>query len=439
MSARDTALNVLIQCRRNGAWMDAALKEQLAKDRLDRRDAALATRLCAAMLQNRLLLDEWISRFSKGKLSALQPVVLDVLRLAVCQLRFFDRLPPSAVVNEAVEQAKRLANPRAAGLVNGVLRAMLREPERLELPEELSLRYSHPPALTELLRENVGSELLEPLLKSHNEAPPACLQTNLLRTDTPSLAAALEAEGYSVAPHPWLPDCLLVTGGGIEQSAAFREGLFWVQDAAAKLAVLALDPRPGERILDCCAAPGGKSFAAAVAMGNEGSVTACDIHAHKTKLLESGAARLGLTNLRALQKDASVPDPAWAGAFDRIIADVPCSGLGVIRKKPDIRYKDLTPLAGLPAVQRRILAAQAAHLKPGGVLVYSTCTVLKRENEELVEAFLADHPEFSLEPFALPGVGSVDSGMKTLLPCVEGTDGFFIAKLEKMTSNIYEQ
>ncbi|MBR7010719.1 MAG: 16S rRNA (cytosine(967)-C(5))-methyltransferase RsmB [Oscillospiraceae bacterium] len=431
MSARDTALSVLIDCRKNGAWMDAALKQHLFRDRLDRRDAALATRLCAAVLQNRMLLDEWISRYLKGKLSALQPAVLDVLRLAVCQLRFFDKLPPSAVVNEAVDQAKRLANPRAAGLVNGVLRAMLREPERLSLPGELSLRYSHPRELVELLRENVGPELLEPLLKCHNEAPPACLQTNLLRTDTPSLAASLEAEGHSVTLHPWLPDCLLVSGGGIEQSAAFRQGLFWVQDAAAKLAVLALDARPGERVLDCCAAPGGKSFAAAVAMGNLGSVTACDIHAHKTKLLESGASRLGLTNLRALQKDASVPDSAWAGAFDRIIADVPCSGLGVIRKKPDIRYKDLTPLAGLPAVQRRILEAQATHLKPGGVLVYSTCTVLKRENEDVIKAFLAEHPEFSPEPFALPGVGTVTTGMKTLLPCVEGTDGFFVARLKK--------
>ncbi|MBQ1678509.1 MAG: 16S rRNA (cytosine(967)-C(5))-methyltransferase RsmB [Oscillospiraceae bacterium] len=430
MSARDTALSVLIDCRKNGAWMDAALKQHLFRDRLDRRDAALATRLCAAVLQNRMLLDEWISRYLKGKLSALQPAVLDVLRLAVCQLRFFDKLPPNAVVNEAVDQAKRLANPRAAGLVNGLLRAMLRDPSRLCLPADLPIRYSHPVPLVELLRENVGEARLEALLASHNEAPPSCIQTNLLETDTPALLAALEAEGLNAAPHPWLPDCLLLTGG-VEQSAAFREGLFWVQDAAAKLAVLALDARPGERVLDCCAAPGGKSFAAAAAMGNLGSVTSCDLHAHKTKLIESGAARLGLSIIRALQKDASVPDSAWAGAFDRIIADVPCSGLGVIRKKPDIRYKDLTPLAGLPAVQRRILEAQATHLKPGGVLVYSTCTVLKRENEDVIEAFLAEHPEFSPEPFALPGVGTVTTGMKTLLPCVEGTDGFFVARLKK--------
>lgn len=431
MSARDSALQVLIACRKNGAWMDAALKQQLGKDRLDRRDAALATRLCACVMQNRLLLDEWIGRYLKGKRSDLQPVVLDVLRLAVCQLRFFDKLPPSAVVDEAVKQTKRLANPRAAGLVNGLLRNMLRDPSRLTLPTDLPLRYSHPKELVELLRENVGAERLEALLESHNQAPAVCVQVNRLRTDAEALRESLAAEGMEAQPHPWLPDCLLVSGGGIEQSAAFRDGLFYVQDPAAKLAVLALDPEPGEHILDCCAAPGGKSFAAAIRMENRGSVTACDIHPHKIQLLEAGAARLGIDCLSAQERDASVPNPEWAGRFDRILADVPCSGLGVIRKKPDIRYKDLGPTERLPEVQRRILEAQATHLHPGGTLVYATCTILRRENEAVVEAFLAEHPTFSTVPLELPGIGRVESGMKTLLPCVEGTDGFFFAKLIK--------
>lgn len=431
MSARDSALQVLIACRKNGAWMDAALKQQLGKDRLDRRDAALATRLCACVMQNRLLLDEWIGRYLKGKRSDLQPVVLDVLRLAVCQLRFFDKLPPSAVVDEAVKQTKRLANQRAAGLVNGLLRNMLRDPSRLTLPTDLPLRYSHPKELVELLRENVGAERLEALLESHNQAPAVCVQVNRLRTDAEALRESLAAEGMEAQPHPWLPDCLLVSGGGIEQSAAFRDGLFYVQDPAAKLAVLALDPEPGEHILDCCAAPGGKSFAAAIRMENRGSVTACDIHPHKIQLLEAGAARLGIACLSAMERDASVPNPEWAGRFDRILADVPCSGLGVIRKKPDIRYKDLDPTERLPEVQRRILEAQATHLRPGGTLVYATCTILRRENEAVVEAFLAEHPTFSTVPLELPGIGRVESGMKTLLPCVEGTDGFFFAKLIK--------
>lgn len=431
MSARDTALQVLIDCRRDGAWLDAALKQQLARDRLDRRDAALATRLCASVIQNRLLLDHWIGGSLKGKLKDLQPAVLEILRLAVCQLRFFDKLPPSAVVNEAVEQAKRLANPRAAGLVNGVLRAMLRSPEQLELPEDLSLRYSHPQPLIDLLRENVGPEKLEPLLRCHNEAPGTYLQANTLRTSCEAMIPDLRSEGLTAEAHPWLPDCVTVAGGGPEQTDAFRGGRFYVQDPAAKLAVLALDPQAGDRVLDCCAAPGGKSFGAAIAMKNRGKLVSCDIHPHKLNLIRAGAERLGLDCVQARLQDASLLNPEWVGAFDRIIADVPCSGLGVIRKKPDIRYKDLAPLAGLPAVQGRILEAQAAHLRSGGVLVYSTCTILRRENEDVVTAFLAAHPEFALEAFALPGLGRIDSGMKTLLPCDEGTDGFFIARLRK--------
>ncbi len=431
MSARDTALQVLIDCRRDGAWLDAALKQQLTRDRLDRRDAALATRLCGAVVQNQLLLDHWVSGFLKGRLKDLQPGLPEILRLAVCQLRFFDKLPSSAVVNEAVEQAKRLTNPRAAGLVNGVLRAMLRNPEKLELPEDLSLRYSHPQPLIDLLEDNVGPEKLEALLRCHNEAPGTFLQANTLRSSCEAMVQDLRSEGLTAEPHPWLPDCVTVAGGGLEQTDAFRGGRFYVQDPAARLAVLALEPQPGDRVLDCCAAPGGKSFGAAIAMKNQGTLVSCDIHPHKLNLIRAGAERLGLDCIQARLRDASVPNPEWAEAFDRIIADVPCSGLGVIRKKPDIRYKDLAPLAGLPAVQSRILEAQAAHLRPGGLLVYSTCTLLRRENEDVVRDFLAQHPEFALEAFTLPGLGRIDSGMKTLLPCDEGTDGFFIARLRK--------
>ena len=189
MSARDTALKTLIACRRQQAWSDGALKQNLLADRLDRRDAALATRLCFGVLQNRMLLDFWIEIYSNRKPEKLQPVVLDILRLAVYQIRFLDKIPPSAAVNEAVEQTKRLANGKAAGLVNAVLRSMLRDPDRLILPEDLSLRYSHPAALTELLRENVGEDRLEPLLASHNEFPPTCLQVNSLRASADEAAA----------------------------------------------------------------------------------------------------------------------------------------------------------------------------------------------------------------------------------------------------------
>ncbi len=431
MSARDTALATLIACRRAGAWSDGALKQNLARDGLDRRDAALATRLCFGVLQNRMLIDFWLSRFVRGRLDQLQPVVLDILRLAVCQLAFADKIPPSAAVSEAVNQTKAYANARAAGLVNGVLRAMLRAENAFALPEDPAVRYSHPRALVDLLRENVGEEKLEPLLAAHNGTPPTFLQVNTRRADARTVTASLEDEGFSVAPHPWLENCLTLSGGSPEHSAAFREGLFYVQDPAARMAVLAADPQPGMQVLDCCAAPGGKSFAAAIQMENRGSIRSCDLHGHKIDLIARGADRLGLDCIQASQADATTPNPDWADRFDLVIVDVPCSGLGVIRKKPDIRYKDLDRLAELPAVQARILAAQARHVCPGGVLLYATCTILKRENEDLVSAFLASHPGFAAEPFSLPGGLSAPEGTFTFLPCDHGTDGFFVAKIRR--------
>lgn len=431
MSARDTALATLIACRRAQAWSDEALKQNLARDRLDRRDAALATRLVYGVQQNRMLLDHWLSRFVRGKLSALQPVVLDILRLAVCQLAFLDRIPSSAAVSEAVSQTRKYANARAAGLVNGVLRAMLRDPDAFRLPDDLPTRYSHPAPLVELLRENVGEQRLEALLACHNAAPPTYIQVNACRAGAEEVRAELEAEGYAVTAHPWLPGCFELSGGSPEKSAAFRSGKIYVQDPAAKLAVLAAAPRSGMDVLDCCAAPGGKSISAAVCMENSGAIRACDLHAHKLPLIEKSADRLGLTCISVSRADALVPNPEWRDRFDLVLADVPCSGLGVIRKKPDIREKDLSALAALPEVQSRILEAQSGHVRPGGLLLYSTCTVLKRENEAVVERFLQTHPDYCPEAFSLPGDISAPDGFCTLLPCDHGTDGFFIAKLRR--------
>ena len=431
MSARDTALSVLIACRRQKAWSDGALKQQIARDRLDRRDAALATRLFYGVLQNQLLLDHWISLFLQVRPSAVQPVVQDILRLSVYQLRFMDKIPASAAVNEAVNQTKRLANSRAAGLVNAVLRNMLRSEERFVLPEDLSLLYSHPQALVELLRQNVGEQKLEALLQSHNLSPETFVQVNMVRTSAEDAAASLEEDGLQVRTHPWLPGCLQISGGSIESSAAFRNGLVYVQDPAARLAVTAAGICPGMRVLDCCAAPGGKSFSTAVDLQDRGIIRSCDIHPHKIELIRKGAERLGLSCIEAVLQDASVPVEEQREAYDAVIADVPCSGLGVIRKKPDVRFKDLDAIRALPEIQSRILEAQASHVRPGGVLLYSTCTILHRENEDVAGAFLAAHPEFEAAEFALPGGLHSENGMLTLLPCDHGTDGFFIALLRR--------
>lgn len=428
MTGRDAALRALLACRKSGAWSDGALKELLRG--MERREAALASRLCYGVLQNRMLLDWQLAQFTR--LEKLQPAVHEILRLALYQLTLADKIPASAAVNEAVEQTKRFANPQAARLVNAVLRNALRA-QPLPQPESLSVKYSHPQELTELFLEQFGPETTETLLKSHNEAPQTVLQINLLRTTTQEVMKALLGANVECSVHPWLPDCLTVRGtGSLEQLAAFEQGLLYVQDAAARLAVEAAGLEPDMRVLDCCAAPGGKSFAAAIAMQNRGSITSCDIHPHKLQLIERGAARLGITILQTRLQDASKPVPEWENAMDAVLADVPCSGLGVIRKKPDLRYKNLAQTEHLPEIQLAILRQQAHYVKPGGVLLYSTCTILKRENENVVQAFLRDEPLFFAETVHFPqNSGIPDGAMTTLLPCTHGTDGFFICKLRR--------
>ena len=358
----------------------------------------------------------------------------DILHLGLYQIYELDKVPESAAVNESVTLAKKYCkNPKAGALVNAVLRKAATK-GTLQEPVSYADRYSHPDELISLLKANLPKGKLEPMLIADNAAPRTVVQVNALRISAEELAERLNREHVSARPHEWMPDCLVLSGtGSLEQLPAFREGLFYVQDPAAKLSVLCAGlPETGGNALDCCAAPGGKSFAAAIAMGGKGSIVSCDIYPHKTALIENGAARLGLTNITARQQDASQVVPEWVGAMDTVIADVPCSGLGIIRKKPDIRYKNLKELEDLPALQLKILETQASYVRPGGTLLYSTCTVLKRENEDVVSAFLAVHGEFTTEPLPLPGVFSKnETGMLTLIPGEYDTDGFFICRLRR--------
>lgn len=435
-SARETAVLTLAACEKQGAWSDGHLKRAIRAAGLDRRDGALCARLCYGVLQNRLLLDWRLSRVCSMRLEKLDLKVLCGLRVAAYQLLFLDKIPPSAAVNEAVELAKgHSRNPRAAGLVNGVLRALLRE-ETPEIKgkdeiETLSIWYSHPRWLAEEFAALLGLEGAAALMEADNEQPPTAAQVNRLKTTPEKLAAELRSAGAEVRPHPWLEDCLRLTGtGDLEQLNAFRRGDFYVQDPASRLAVLAAGPGPDMRVLDCCAAPGGKSFAAAILMENRGELISCDIHPHKIRLLEAGRDRLGLDIIRPTLQNAAQTREDWRQGFDLVLADVPCSGLGIIRKKPDIRYKDPQSLKGLPRVQRSILDNCAQYVRPGGGLLYSTCTLLKRENDEIMDGFLADHPDFAPEPFELPHLGP-QPGRITFWPHIHGTDGFFAAKLRR--------
>lgn len=440
MDARETALLALNDCQRQGGWSDAILKKQLSAARLDSRDGALATQLCFGVLQNQMLLDFYLSRFSNLPLKRMEGRVVQALRLGAYQMLFLDKIPHSAAVNSSVELTrKHCKNPRAAGMVNGILRNLERGLDHLPtIPQTgpssyFSILYSHPEWLVKEFLTALGSEETARLLSANNSRPPITAMVNTTKTTAGALIEALEGEGVTARPHPWLADCLILSRtGNLERLAAFQEGLFYIQDPASKLAALALDPKPGMRVLDCCAAPGGKSFACAIQMEGQGEILSCDLHPHKKKLIQAGASRLGLTNITPITADGKKFRPDWENAFDRVLVDAPCSGLGVIRKKPDIRYKDPAPLSGLPEVQRAILDVAARYVKPGGTLAYSTCTVLRRENEDVVLGFLADHPEYKPDPIQLPGcVGDGTGGMLTLWPHRQGTDGFFISRLRK--------
>ena len=433
---REAALTALTACRRLDAWSDGSLKTACRE--LDRREAALAARLTYGVLQNRALLDHYLDACCTQRFESLEPFIRDVLRLGAYQILFMDRVPDSAAVDESVELVKRKKHQRASGMVNAVLRRLSREKDALpEIPvgdrvQYLSLRCSHPEWLVRRLVELLGEEEAEEYLRLNNEAVPTTIQRNPLRCTAAELEESLRDAGAEIKPHPWMPECWLLTGGGsLEAMPAFQQGWFQVQDAAARAAVLASGVEPGARVLDVCAAPGGKSFAAAMVMEDRGEIAACDIHRHKLALIEKGAERLGLTCIHAELADGRQCREEWLEAFDAVLCDVPCSGLGIIRKKPDIRYKDPAQLAGPPRGQRAILENACWYVRPGGILLYATCTVLPEENGAVTADFLSNRPEFHLEPFRLPGLEGENDGSLTLWPQRHGTDGFYICRMRR--------
>ena len=435
MSARETALNVLIACRKQAAWSNGVLKEYIVRDQLDRRDAALATRLCYGVLQNRNKLDFYLKQLLTGKLKDLHPAVHDILHLGIYQILHMDKIPASAAVNESVALAKKYCKKLryAPGLVNAVLRNAVRSADNLQQPKSLEDRFSHPKMLIDLLRQNVGQDRLEAMLAANNDMPKTVVQVNRLKVTTEELLQILQQEDVVAQPYEWMEDCLILSGtGNLEKLESFRKGLYYVQDVAAKLSVQCAQIPEGAKVLDCCAAPGGKSFSAAIAMAGTGAITSCDVHAHKIALIQNGAKRLGLENITAQEQDATQNRPEWNGQMDVVIADVPCSGYGIIRKKPDIRSKDPKTMEDLPQLQLQILCNQAQYVKPGGTLLYSTCTLLRRENEDVVAAFLKQRDDFYTEPLTLPSVFPENTdGMLTLVPGEYDTDGFFICRLRR--------
>lgn len=440
-TAREAAAFALFDIAERGAWSDGALHRRLDAAGLSSRDSALAAQLVYGTIQNELLCDWYLRQFSKLRLAKLAVRVRICLRMAIYQLVMLDRIPAYAVVDETVSIIRRYgkAGEKAVSFSNAVLHAVAEAVQqnalpRLNCPDKesyYSLRYSHPEWLVRRLIRQFGLKETEKILLENNRLTPNSVRVNRMRISVAEASAQLGADGFSVVPHPTADCILMVSGGEIASHPLFLDGAITVQDAAGSMTVDVLDPKPGETVIDCCAAPGGKSFGIAERMENTGKLLSCDIFEHKLKRIEDGAKRLGLCNLATNLQDASQKREEWIAAADRVLCDVPCSGMGIIRKKPEIRYKNEEEIADLPMIQRSILENCSQYVKAGGILVYSTCTILKEENEEVVTAFLDAHPEFEAVAFEHPICGVAEQGWITLLPHRHHTDGFFIAKLRR--------
>lgn len=439
--ARETAVRILSEVHTEGAYANVALAKALRGQKLSEQDRRFVTELVYGTVKAGGTLDWILSRYAKNPIKKMHPAVREILRLGLYQLFYLDKVPASAVCNTSVELAKKLAPRRLSGFVNAVLRTAVREPQRVAFPREkqdvyLALESEHPLWLVRHWIKTLGLEETRALTAFDNTQAPLCLRANTLRTTRDSLLRELEEGGAVCAPSAWAPEGIVVKRhGALDAMKPLQDGLAQVQDESSMLVAQVLDPRPGEFLIDCCAAPGGKSTHIAQKMQNQGRILAGDIYDHKIARIEENAKRLGITILETEKIDAREIGAAYEAMADRVLVDAPCSGLGVLRRKPDARWrKDAGELRALPALQVAILESAARAVKPDGILVYSTCTIEQAENRDVVRAFLAKHPEFYIEragAFLPAPHGHESEDMVQLYPQRDGTDGFFIARMHK--------
>jgi 16S rRNA (cytosine967-C5)-methyltransferase len=447
---RELALEVLRRVEEQGAYSGLALHGMLTEAELSRPDTALATELVYGTIQRLNTIDHVLSVKVKGWPRKVEPWVRCLLRMSYYQLRWLERVPAHAAVDEAVRIAKKRGHAGIAGLVNGVLRGLLREgvapalPAGLTAAERISLMHSHPQWLVERWIAVYGEQTTESMCEANNEPPHSSVRVNRLRTTREKLLADMLEAGLDAALSPLSADAVVASkAGSLADTPWYREGLLTVQDESSMLVAAAADPRPGMTVLDCCAAPGGKSTHLAEIMHNRGRVIANDLHPHKHSLIDRQKERLGLDIVETTISDAlALPDLLPPDSMDVVLLDAPCSGFGVIRRKPEIKWnKTEQDIAGLSELQGKLLRSAAALVKPGGSLVYSTCTIAPEENEQSIRGFLAEFPAFSLDP-EWPAevlrplrerniVTDSFSGMVQLLPHHFGSDGFFIARMRR--------
>lgn len=436
---RELAMQVLQKVHIEGAYANVVLVETLREVQLSERDRRFLTELVYGVTKAGVSLDYMIGRYV-ADLRKAQPAIRELLRLGFYQIFCMDRVPPSAACNTAVELAKKHGRRGAESFVNGVLRAALREPERAAFPDgrdarSLALRTWHPQWMVERWIRTYGYERTEELCRCNNTSAPLSMRVNTLRTNRDALMEQLAAAGAQVRASAWVPDGIVLDAhGALDELAALREGLAQVQDESSMLVAHILGAEPGMTVIDACAAPGGKTTHIAQRMENRGRILAFDIYEEKIRRIERNAKRLGISIIEAHLSDACEIGAVYAGQADRVLVDAPCSGLGVLRRKPDARWKKSARDAKtLPSLQHAILESAAQTVKKGGVLVYSTCTMEECENAAVVNAFLETHTDFALEEMGrfLP-VQKTAERMVQIMPEADGPDGFFIARMRRL-------
>lgn len=440
VNAREIALKIIGEVDGAGAYANIALARELGRQRLSDQDRRFVTELVYGTTKAGRTLDWILGHYSNKPLAKVPAIIRNILRMGAYQLFFLSKVPASAACNQAVELTKKYGHAGTVKLVNAVLRSAVRDPEKANYPDKdespleyLSLKYFHPAWLVDRWLSRLGFAECETLCQADNLTPPLSLRANTLKIDRDALLQLLSDEGVIGAASDWTPEGIVCREfPALATLESLRQGLYQVQDESSMLAAHILGPQPGEFIIDACGAPGGKSTHIAALMANRGRVISVDIYEHKLKLIEENALRLGIDIIEPKQFDATKLGTLYAGQADRVLVDAPCSGLGVLRRKPDSRWrKTEAQLEELPKLQSAILQSAADCVKPGGVLVYSTCTTEPEENERVVEAFLAARPEFKLQPAGEYLPFPRQETMLQLWPQRDNVDGFFLTRMVK--------
>ncbi len=430
-TVRSVVYTSLLRCERQKSYSNLELDNAVKNNSFSDVDRSLLTTLLYGVLERKITLDAWLAPLSKRPYHELCLEMQTILRLGAYQIYYLDRVPDYAAVDESVELCKTVL-PKAAGYVNALLRSFLRNKEQLSYPEPkdvpidyLSVRYSVSKPLCEMWVKNYDFERTERILQASFSNPPLSLRVNTLKITREDFIALLEKQGIRACKtEQSVSGVHLLDKIAISEFSAFEQGLCFVQDEASQVTAQILGAKKGEMILDACACPGGKSFSIAMDMQNEGILYSCDLHANKLSLVSKGAQRMGITCLQVIEQNGAQHRPDFVDAMDRVLCDVPCSGLGVLAKKPELRYKSTQEWERLPQIQKAILQNCCSYVKPGGILLYSTCTLNPEENEGVIQAFLQENPSFLVEK------------IHTFFPDQGQTDGFFFCKMKRKKTRV---